>query len=362
MDSIVAIPLPGHPLDPDGDQSSPSALPQFLAGPENRLVPAVVRSLLDDPPGGYNPLLLCGPSGTGKSHLARGLAAQWKARCRRRVVCTTAGDFSRELSDAIETQATDDFRKRYRKAALLVLEDVDRLAEKHYAQEELVHTLDVRLAAGRQVVVTASAVAARLAGISPRLQSRLGSGLTVPLAPPGPSVRLAILRELARQQEIELSASAAEVLADGLSVTVPELIDVLVQLQIPARLDGGKIDADSAHWFLSQRNGWRQSRLRDIALSTARFFDLRLSDLRGPSRRQAMATARGVAMYLARQMTDKSLGHIGRYFGDRDHTTVMYGCRKTEKLLKSDATIHQAVHQLRERLQNVQTGAPKTPP
>lgn len=353
MDSIVAIPLPGHSPDPDGDRNSPSALPQFLAGPENRLVPAAVRSLLDDPPGGYNPLLLCGPGGTGKSHLARGLAARWKVRCRRRVLCTTADDFSRELSDAIETQATDDFRKRYRTAALLVLEDVDRLAGKHHAQEDLVHTLDVRLAAGRQVVVTASGVAAGLAGISPRLQSRLDSGLTVPLARPGPSVRLAILRELAPQREIELSGSAAEVLAEGLPVTVPELVDVLVQLQIPARLEGGKINAESARRFLSQRNGWRQSRLRDIAVTTARLFDLKLSDLRGPSRRQAVVTARGVAMYLARRMTDKSLGHIGRYFGDRDHTTVMYGCRKTEKLLRSDASIRQAVHQLQEKLQNV---------
>jgi chromosomal replication initiator protein len=310
-----------------------------------------VRSVLEDSTNGYNPLVFCGPGGTGKSHLARGLAAEWKARQRsRRIVCTTAAEFTRELSDAIKTQAVDELRNRYQKAALMVLEDIGRLAGKHDVQLELVHTFDALLAADRRVIVTAEAAPGRLSDISPRLRSRLEAGLTVRLAPPGLAVRLALLPRLARLRGIELSESAAAMLAESLPITVPELVDVLVQLEMPARLQDGKIDAGAARRFLALRNGGPRARLPDIARTTARFFALKLSELRGPSRRQAVVTARGVAMYLARRLTPRSLEQIGTYFGGRDHTTVMYGCRKTEKLLKNDPAIRQAVEKLQEKL------------
>jgi len=352
VDRIIVIPLPGQPPVAGGGRNPGSAWPEFLAGPENRLVEPAVRSVLDDPANGYNPLLFYGPSGTGKSHLAQGLAAEWKARhLRQRVLCTTAADLVRELTDAIKTQATDELRERYAAAALLVLEDLDRLAGKHDVQEELVQTLDALLAADRRVVLTASAAPARLPGIMPRLRSRLESGLTVPLAPPGPGARLSVVERLARLRELELSESAAQLLAEGLPVTVPELLDVLVQLEASNQLEGGRIDGKAARRFLALRDGRRQVALHLIAVSTARLFALKLSELRSASRRQAVVTARGVAMYLARQLTAKSLDQVGRYFGGRDHTTVIYGCRKTERLLENDPAIRRAVEQLQKELQ-----------
>lgn len=353
MNGVIAIPLPGCPIAPDVDGDDCSVLPDFLAGPENRLVETAVRSVLGDRPDGYNPLVLYGPSGSGKSHLAQGLATKWKARHRRRrVEYTTAADFARELTDAIKTQATDELRNRYRKAALLVLEDVDRLAGKNEAQEELVHTVDALLAGGRRMVVTAAAAPARLPGIAPGLQSRLISGLTVPLAPPGPAARLAILQRLAQMRKIKLPQPAAEILAAGLTAMVPGLVAAMVQLEVPARLLGGTVDAAAAEAFLARRNGSRQAGVGEIASATARLFSLKLSELRGPSRRQAVATARAVAMYLARQLGGRSLQQIGRYFGGRDHTTVMYGCRKIEDMMEHDPAIRRAVQQLRERWQD----------
>ena len=352
MDRVIAISLPGRPPGPGGDCSPGSAWPVFLAGPENRLVEPAVRSVLDDPANGYNPLLFYGPSGTGKSHLARGLAAEWKGRhLRQRVLHTTAADFGRELTDAIKTQATDELRNRYAAVALLVLEDLDQLAGKHDVQEELVQTLDTLLADNGQVVLTASAAPARLPGIVPRLRSRLESGLTVPLAAPGPGARLAALQQLARLRELELSESAAHLLAEGLPVTVPELLVVLVQLETSEQLEGGRIDGKTARRFLALRDSRRQVALHPITVSTARLFALEPSELRGASRRQAVVTARSVAMYLARQLTAKSFDQIGRYFGGRDHTTVIYGYRKTERLLKNDPAIRRAVEQLQEELQ-----------
>ena len=150
---LVAIPLEGQPMDGGV---------KFVAGPENYLVEPAIENVLHDRVAAYNPLVLCGPSGTGKSHLARGLAAAWRKRFpEQAVVYTTAVDFARELADAIETQAVVDLRKRYRTAGLLVFEDAGRLADKPAAQVELIHTLDAVMRRGGQVVVTASTAPAR---------------------------------------------------------------------------------------------------------------------------------------------------------------------------------------------------------
>jgi chromosomal replication initiator protein len=354
VQNVIAIPLPGQQLGPGGDRTRRPALPEFLAGPENRLVEAAVRSVLEGPTNGYNPLLFWGDKGTGKSHLVRGLATEWNARHpRRRALCTAAAEFARQLNNAVETQDTDELRNCYRRASLLVLEDIAWLAGQYEVQEELVHTLDAVLAAGGRVVLSASAAPARLAGIMPRLRSRLGCGLTVPLAAPGLSARLALLERLARLLEIELSESAARMLAEGLPVTVPELHEALVELEARARLEGGKVTVDAARRLVALRRGGQEVGLRDIAAAAARLFQLKASELRSASRCRAVVTARSAAMYLARLLTTRSLEQIGRYFGGRDHTTVMHGCRKTEKLMKNDPAIHRAVDQLQEKLQHV---------
>ena len=199
----------GDRLIPPPNRAARSPPCHFFAGPENRLVEVAVRSVVEEQINGYNPLVFYGPSGTGKSHLAHGLAAAWKARDRRqRVVCTTAVDFARELADAIETQGVDEFRAKHRGAALLVVEDLGMLATrksgKLNAQEELIHTLDALVAEDRWVVVTASAAPAALPGILPALQSRLTAGLLIPLAPPGVEARLAIFEQLAALRNIPL--------------------------------------------------------------------------------------------------------------------------------------------------------------
>ena len=166
-------------------QNARTALGQFVAGPENYLVEPAIENVLHRGVAAYNPLVLHGQSGTGKSHLARGLAAAWRKRFpEQAVVYTTAVDFARELADAIETQAVVDLRRRYRSAGLLVFEEAGRLADKPAAQAELIHTLDAILRKGGQVVVTASAPPTELRGLLPALQGRLSAGLAVPLSAP----------------------------------------------------------------------------------------------------------------------------------------------------------------------------------
>ena len=355
VNGVVDIPLSGRPLGrrssaPPGWNES-ATLGTFVAGPENRLVDVAVRSVLDEPGDGYSPIVFFGPSGTGKSHLAFGLATAWKARFRRRpVVYTTATDFARELADAIQTKTAHDFSLDYRRASLLVVEDVDHLAGKRAAQRELRSILDA-LTDGARVVVTATVAPGQLQGISLGLRSRLAAGLAVPLARPGHDARLAILGRLADVQGLELGGAAAELLAKRLNVAVPELLSVLTQLQFSLPTRGSVIDLETAQRFLARQNRASPPSVHQIALATARHFSLKLADLRSTSRRRAVVTARAVAMYLTRSLTGESLDRIGLYFGGRDHTTVSYGCRKTEERLEAEPEIRHAVLALKERLE-----------
>ncbi len=350
---VVTIPLPGQPLcgdmPPHETQQGPTTL-EFFVGPENCLVEPAVSCVLGRQPSPYNPLVLYGPSGTGKSHLARGLAATWKLNFpQSRVALIAAIDFAREMADAFEAQAVEDFRARYRAAGLAVIEDVGELAGKPAAQEELIRTLDAIIQRGGQVVATASSAPQEIADFSPALQSRLSAGLCVPLALPGPDTRLAILQRWSSLREIEMADSILKLLAEGLAGTVPELLGAMLQLEVPAREEGRLIDARQIRDFLSQRDATLRPKLRDIATLTARYFALRLADLRGSSRRRPVVAARDVAIYLCRQLTRESLSRIGDYFGGRDHTTILHACRKTEELLQSDPAIRQAMDRLQRK-------------
>jgi len=368
VDGLIHIPLPGRPLSnvPDGGRDdNPLALDHFLAGPENRLVEVAVRGVLDGQTARYNPVVIYGARGTGKSHLAHGLADYWTRRHGRsrrlggdgsnggsqRAVYATARTFYKELANAFEVHSVEEFREKYRGCELLVLEDVEQLEKKAAAQEELVHTLDDLLDAGARVIITASDHPTHLRMLSAALQSRLVGGLTAPLLPPGGEVRAVLLRRLARLRRIELRPTAAATLAKSITGTVPRLIEALLEMEGPARRDGGVIDAEVARAYLDTRATRRGPRIREIAAHTARYFSLKVGDLRGPSRQRNIVTARGVAMYLAREMSKANYQEIGREFGGRDHTTVIHGCRKIKGMVKTDPAIRKAVEQLQLKLE-----------
>jgi chromosomal replication initiator protein len=361
VEAIIDIPLLGLMLGSTRAQKKAPRLSDapshFLAGPENRLVQVVVRWVLEETPNGYNPIVLYGPSGTGKSHLALGLAAQWKARNRRRVECVAAVDFARELAEAIETQALEEFRSKYRQAELLVFEDIGRMvnrrSEKLSAQDEFVHALDELIDRGSWVIVTSLVAPYAMTGMLPALQSRLTAGLTVPLAPPEPDTRLAIINRLADLRKIDLPGPVALTLAEGFYGTVPELMGALTQLELPARRDGCRINVKDVQSLLARRGNQCKASIHAIALATARHFALKLSELRSPSRQRAVVAARDMAVYLTRNMIKCSFDEIGRYFGGRDHTTMMYSWHKIVDLLKTDPAMQHELMALEQEVRDV---------
>lgn len=360
-DGVVTIPLPVQLPDSDEGRVATrttaaderSSRGDFVIGPENRLVEVVFQSVLAGSNDDYNPIVLHGPSGTGKTHLARGLAEAWKSQCRRGVCYLTGSDFARQLANAVETHGISDFRQRNHAALLWVLDDVGLLTDKIPAQEELLFTLDAQLAAGHRVLITTRMSPFELPGLLPGLRSRLVSGLAVGLAMPGLAARQTLLARLAEQRGMNFPEAVLRHLAETIRGPVPELTAALSNLEMASRAERRPVDLAMARAYLAEQAKSRVPGLSAIAAATAKHFAVRVADLRSASRRQAVVRARGVAMYLARLLTPVSLQQIGHYFGGRDHTTVLHACRKTESLLASEPAIHKAVMQLRQQFPQV---------
>jgi chromosomal replication initiator protein len=259
-------------------------------------------------------------------------------------------DFARQLADAIDTQTVEDFIGRFRRVNLLVLDDVHLLSGKSNAQKELLCTFDAITAIGGCVVATSRRAPVQIADFVPGLVGRLVQGLVVPVLPPGPEARLVLLRQLAQARAINLPDAVAHLLAKHLGATAPELSGVLNELEVSARVNGQRVNIDAARQLLAGRRTSTGTTIHQIAVATARRFSVKVKDLRSASRRRAVVNARGIAIYLARNLTGESFGEMGRYFGGRDHTTICHAYGRAKETLRNDPSARQAVLELEELL------------
>jgi len=320
-----------------GSDATRSEPEQFIAGPENALVRTLADAVVAEPLP-YNPIVLCGAVGVGKTSLAHALAARRRERLQlASVVATTGADLARSLAHAIETDDAADFRTRHHQCDLLLIDDVHQLVGKVAAQQFLLTTLDALLNRGSLVIATARQLPQATAGLMPALVSRLAGGLVVPLAPPESLARRELVRQAAARARLTIADSVVDQLAgdhDPLHrfVSASQLRHAV--LQLAAAADGSVDLAAPAKTQLDSKLVCRQA-----ASAVAKHCGLTLAEIRGRSRRQAIADARGLAMYLARRLSGASYAEIGRHFGNRDHTTVLHSCNKLAGLVVSeDAT------------------------
>ena len=317
-------------------------LRQFIGGEENLLVQTACQDSLSHSPR-FSPLVFVGPSGTGKSFLAQGLIQQWlhERQSGGHVTELTGADFARMYAHAVETDSVDELRARWRNSRRFLVDDVQALAEKPGAQQELSLLIDSLADQDALFIATMATLPTEAEGLSSGLVSRLSGGLTVPVSPPGVAARKAILTHLADLYHIELCGETLGLLSEGEPTpfnTVPELQHALSQLMLLSERFEEPISPSLARRLLETEPAEAPS-FRTICQLTAKHFQLKAADLRGSSRRQSIAHARSIAMYLCRRLTESSYEQIGKYFGKRDHTTVMHACRQAERRRQKDLSV-----------------------
>jgi len=319
----------------------------FLGDAENQWVRHVSVRIAggDLPP---SPLVFCGPASCGKSLLLRCLGDLYRRKHPRATVTQyAAADFARACGSASVTSSAEDFLEKLTAADLLLIDDTHRLAGRPTAQRMLSVVLDERVSHGAATFFTMERLPSKTAKLSASLGGRLMAGLTVPMSPPGPEVRELVLMRIAARRDFQLQQEAAQMLARRWNESATGLEERL------ARLAGqcyGPIDVESARRYLQAKSSASKRTLSQIARTTARYFQLSLEQLTGPSRRQGIVFARSIAMVIMRRTTPASLQQVGQYFGGRDHTTVIHACRKIEEKLNKDAHTQRCVRELTEAL------------
>lgn len=338
-----------------GKRAERGLLREFIGDAQNSLVRHAADSILVDPPL-HSPLLFYGPTGVGKTHLAHGLIRLWqRMHPESRALITNGGDFARAYREAQEADAIDEFRQRMRNVGLFFLDNLEQLPEREAAQVELRAIIDELEQRYGQVLINSRSLPADLPQLDSGLVSRLHDGLAVQVTVPGPAARHAILGRLAEIHGLELADRDLDLLADELSNSVGSAPTVAALNGACSRLafeaeHGSSLRPGDIRNSLVPREPSEQPSLRTITSIVCQHFQLKLADVRGPKRRSQFVLARGVAMLLARQLTDQSYQQIGKHFGGRDHSTVMNACQRIEHLMADDRALRATFTDLRERL------------
>ncbi|WP_146118942.1 DnaA ATPase domain-containing protein [Blastopirellula marina] len=357
---VFAIGLPWAPGAPDGSSAETmpgGAVRRFLGGPENRLVRTAVEAL-ENPTPPWNPVVFYGPTATGKTHLAAGLLARWnQAHPDSQVLTTTGADFSRVITSAARRGEPVDFMSMWKSVDAVLIDNLHELANFPSAQELLALRLDELIASDRMVLATCVGNPLENYSLSRRLVSRLSSGLLVPVEPPSASTRQALVLHFALQHQVDMTAAAAKQLAEAFSVNLPELQGLLLEMfarefaSTPQLGQMRRIDSLAARRFISAKLTGRTPTLQSISAAAARYYQVKIADLRGPSRRQSIVAARDAGIYLARKLTQSSFAAIGKHFGGRDHTTIMHSIQKLEARRKREAATQSALDELERLIQ-----------
>ena len=329
---------------------------EFVTGETNELAHAAAQQVagVDHLP--FNPLYLYGGVGLGKTHLLHAIA--WCIRGRepgRRVLYLSAERFMYQFIRAIRQKDTVAFKERLRSADVLLIDDIQFICDKESTQEEFLHTLNALLDHRCQVVVSADRSPSRLDGMEERLRSRLAGGLAVDILPANYELRLGILREKAGPLGIsDAPTEVMEFLARQITSNGRELEMALHRIAAHAALLGGAITLQMTQSVLHDVLVTKERRItiEEIQRRVAAHYNIKAAELSSSRRAQAVVRPRHVAMYLAKQLTSRSLPEIGRKFGKRDHTTVMYAIRRIEELKPNDPALEEDVEQLRRSLED----------
>ncbi len=340
---------------PDGSRLHPKyTFDQFVIGEGNRFAHAAALAVAELPAQAYNPLFLHGPPGLGKTHLLHAIGNYvQRFGSGLRVRYATIDEFTREFVKAVREHHTAEFKQRFRGADVVLVDDVQFLAGRNKTREEFFHTFNALLDSGRQLVITSDGSPEDLPDLEARLVERFRAGLVVELERPPVGVRRAILAKRARLDGFEAPPEVLAEIALRVDSSVRALEGALIRVVAYASLKGEEPTPAMVRYVLRRLGEDRPPDvcgLPEIVNASAQEFGVTCESLLARDRRPRVATARQVAMYLARELTAHSLPEIGRGIGDRNHTTVLHAINRIGAAVRSDPDVHIAVDNLRRRL------------
>jgi chromosomal replication initiator protein len=327
----------------------------FVVGPNNEIAHAAALAVAQAPARTYNPLFIYGGVGLGKTHLMQAIGQYvWTKRKNMKVIYVSSELFINEFIDAIQHSNLVKFRKRYRQADLLLIDDIQFLGGKERSQEEFFHTFNTLFDGHKQIVLSSDRPASEIANLEHRLVSRFEWGLTAELQPPDIETRLAILRKKARTMQIKLPDEIFQFLASRIRTNVRRLEGALMRVASFASLSGKALTQEAVEHLLKdilQEEGRHSITIEQIQRRVAEHFDVRVADMTSKRRPASIAFPRQVAMYLARELTKASLNEIGEAFGGRDHGTVLHACKLVKKRMAEQDNIRQTISYIDSSLQ-----------
>ena len=345
--------MPGAPLD------SRFTFDSFVVGKPNELAHAAARRVAEGGLVSFNPLFLYGGVGLGKTHLMHAIAHELRTRQPYlRVLYLSAEQFMYRFVQALRERQVMDFKEIFRSVDVLMVDDVQFIAGKGSTQEEFFHTFNALVDQNKQIVISADRAPGEIKDMEDRIKSRLQCGLVVDLHPTDYELRLGVLQQKvefyrAQYKGLVIADGVLEFLAHRITTNVRVLEGALTRLFAFASLVGREISLELAQDCLADilRASDRKLTIEEIQRKVAEHYNIRLSDMIGPKRVRNIARPRQIAMYLAKQLTPRSLPEIGRRFGGRDHTTIMHGVRKIEELMATDSQMSDDLQMLRRQLQ-----------
>ncbi|MFF7388799.1 chromosomal replication initiator protein DnaA [Streptomyces scabiei] len=350
-------PAPG-PGEPTARLNPKYLFDTFVIGASNRFAHAAAVAVAEAPAKAYNPLFIYGESGLGKTHLLHAIGHYARSLYPgTRVRYVSSEEFTNEFINSIRDGKGDSFRKRYREMDILLVDDIQFLADKESTQEEFFHTFNTLHNANKQIVLSSDRPPKQLVTLEDRLRNRFEWGLITDVQPPELETRIAILRKKAVQEQLNAPPEVLEFIASRISRNIRELEGALIRVTAFASLNRQPVDLGLTEIVLKDlipggENASPEITATAIMGATADYFGLTVEDLCGTSRGRALVTARQIAMYLCRELTDLSLPKIGAQFGNRDHTTVMHADRKIRALMAERRSIYNQVTELTNRIKN----------
>jgi chromosomal replication initiator protein len=330
----------------------------FVIGGSNRFAHAAAVAVAEAPAKAYNPLFIYGDSGLGKTHLLHAIghyAERLYPGIRVRYV--SSEEFTNDFINSIANNRASAFQARYREIDILLIDDIQFLQRAVETQEAFFHTFNTLHDHNKQVVITSDVAPKHLTGFEDRMRSRFEWGLITDVQAPDLETRIAILRKKAQSEKLQIPDDILEFIATKVSSNIRELEGTLIRVTAFANLNRTPVDLQLVQTVLKDIITLDEDNVIapvDIINHTADYFKLTVDDLYGSSRSQAVATARQIAMYLCREMTNLSLPKIGQLFGNRDHTTVMYANKKISELMKERRSIYNQVTELTSRIKQNQ--------